>query len=133
MMGITRACPRPDEAWKLIEHIYLSDEGFETRIRQTYILPPVISQWDDPRFDRADPFFGGQKVDRLYIELAQELPERYVSPATRAASGVLTDVLFRAIAHVEERGGVGLEEACAGWLGDAAAELEKRIRWGKFE
>jgi ABC-type glycerol-3-phosphate transport system substrate-binding protein len=133
MMAITRASPRPDDAWKLIEHIYLSDEGFETRIRETNILPPVISQWDDPRYGQPDPFFGGQKVNEIYIELARELPERYVSPATRAASGVLTDVLLRAINHVEERGSVGLEEACAKWLKDAAAELEKRIEWGKFD
>jgi arabinosaccharide transport system substrate-binding protein len=133
MMGITRACPRPDDAWKLIEHIYLSDEGFEARLRETSILPPVMSQWDDPRFDRPDSFFGGQKVDKLYIELAQELPERFVSPATKAAGAALTEVMFRAIDYVNDRGTVGLEEACAGWLKTAAEELDRRIRWGKFE
>ena len=39
----------------------------------------------------------------------------------------MTDVLFRAINYVEERGAVGLEEACAKGLKDAATELEKRI------
>jgi arabinosaccharide transport system substrate-binding protein len=133
MMGITKACPRPDDAWKLIEHIYLSDEGFEALMRETSILPPVVSKWDDPRFDREDPFFGGQKVDKLYIELAQELPERYVSPATKAAGAALTEVLFRAIDYVNDRGTVGLEAACARWLEIAAEELDRRIRWGKFE
>ena len=133
MIGITKACPRPNDEWKLIEHLYLSEEGFEARIRETNILPPVISQWDDERFNREDPFFGGQKVDQLYIELAHEIPERYVTPATKAASGALTEVLLRAIDHVNTRGTAGLEEACAKWLKQAADELDRTIRWGEFE
>ncbi len=133
MIGILRASPRPDDAWKLIEHLYLSDEGFEARIRETNILPPVIAQWDDPRFDRPDPFFGGQKVDRLFVELARELPERYVTPASRAAAAELNSVLYKAIRHVREKGENGLEEACREWLKESAEDLEKRIKWGKFE
>lgn len=133
MIAITRACPKPDDAWKLIEHLYLSDEGFEARLRDTNILPPVIDQWDDPRFNRPDPFFGGQKVDALYAQLARELPERYMKPETRIAASVLTVVLHRAIGHVNQHGAAGLEQACAAWLKQAADELDHRIQWGKFE
>ncbi|HYE21539.1 MAG TPA: extracellular solute-binding protein [Tepidisphaeraceae bacterium] len=133
MIGIVRNTPRPDDAWKLIEHLYLSDEGFEARIRETNILPPVVAQWDDPRFDRPDPFFGGQMVDQLYVELARELPDRYVQPASRTALAALNGVLYKAVGHVRARGESGLLEACRGWLKDAAVDLDERIKWGTFE
>lgn len=133
MIAITRASPRPDDAWKLIEHLYLSEEGFEARLRETNILPPVIDQWDDPRLNRPDPFFGGQKVDAIYAQLARELPERYMKPETRIAMAALTVVLHRSLAHAAEHGTNGLEAACARWLGEAKDELQKHLEWGKFE
>lgn len=133
MIAIPRACPRPELAWKLIEQFYLSPPGLEARIAQTKILPPVMEQWDHPAYDHGDPFFGGQKIDRIFIELARQVPPRYVTPASNVASGELVYVLYRAIDHVKRHGNAGLEEACRAWLKDASADLARRIARGTFE
>jgi ABC-type glycerol-3-phosphate transport system substrate-binding protein len=133
MMGIPRTCPRPKDAWKLIELFYFSEEGLRARLRETNILPPVVEQWNDAVYQRADPYFGGQQVDKLFVELAHEIPSRYVTPATTFASTTLSAVMDRARAYVEDHGSEGLEEKCRAWLKDAAEDLERRIRHGKFE
>ena len=85
MIGIPRNCEKPKASWKLIEFLYFSDAGIAARRKYSTILPPVITAWDDPIYQRGDPYFGGQQVDQLFIELAKELPARYVTPATSTA------------------------------------------------
>src|SRR5688572_12274557 len=85
MVGIPRRCRDPEAAWKLIEFMYLSDRGLEVRRARSDILPPLPEQYALPQYQQPDPYFGGQKVDALYAELATEIPPRYVSPVTVAA------------------------------------------------
>src|SRR5204863_8700150 len=92
MLGITRACPNPDLAWRLLEMLYLDHEAIEVRRHYSAILPPIRKYWADPVYHHPDPYFGGQKVMELYVELADELPPRYVTPFTLIAQGLLNDV-----------------------------------------
>jgi ABC-type glycerol-3-phosphate transport system substrate-binding protein len=133
MIGITRNCPHPDQAWKLIEFLYLSRTGLEARQRVTNILPPVMDWWDQPIYHRADPYFGGQKIDELYIELARQIPKRYVTPETVIAQSELGVALSRAVAYVEEHGTDGLEAVCQRWLDLAASDLKARVKHNRFE
>jgi arabinosaccharide transport system substrate-binding protein len=133
MIGITRNSRRHDDAWKLIEFLYLSDAGLKARQKFTNILPPLIEQWDDPIYHRADPYFGGQKVDELYIELASQIPRRYVTPASNIASIQLAVVLSRAVDHVKRHGPAGLEQRCHFWCAQAADDLRRRIEHGKLQ
>jgi ABC-type glycerol-3-phosphate transport system substrate-binding protein len=133
MAGIPRRCKDPDAAWKLIEFMYFSDRGLEMRRAQGNILPPLIEEFAKPGYHRPDPFFGGQKVDELYAELATEIPERYVSPLTVAAQVAVGLVLGRAVDHVRERGPRGLEAACQNWLNEADRELRRRLQHGRWE
>jgi arabinosaccharide transport system substrate-binding protein len=133
MMGIARNSRNHEVAWKLIEFLYFSDAGLDSRLKETNILPPVVEQWNHPAFHEADPYFGGQKINELYVELAKQLPKRYVTPVTGTASAQLSVVVNWAVAHANEHGSEGLEAACQKWLDLAAADLHRRIRHGKFE
>jgi len=86
-MGIPRNARDPEMSWRLIEFLYFSREGIAARRKYSSILPPVTTLWDDPVYRRPDPYFGGQQVDLLFIEMAKELPARYVTPATPMAYG----------------------------------------------
>src|SRR5262249_54936812 len=68
MIGITRNSKHHDDAWRLIEFLYFSQAGLDARLKVTDIIPPVIDQWSDPAFHRVDPYFGGQKVQELYLD-----------------------------------------------------------------
>jgi arabinosaccharide transport system substrate-binding protein len=133
MIGITKACKRPKDAFKLIEYLYFSEEGLAMRQAQTDIIPPLKSVWDRPVYQKPDPFFGGQKGQALFIELAREIPERYQTPATTIAGMSLTFVLTQAVNYVEDHGADGLEAQCQQWLDSAAKDLERRIAHWRVE
>lgn len=133
MIGITRDSLNHADAWKLIEFLYLSPEGLAARQKVTSILPPVIEWWDQPIYHREDRFYGGQRIDELFVELARQIPRRYVTPVTPIADAQLAVVLNRAVKHVETHGTIGLVEECQRWLDFAAADLRARIKHGRFE
>jgi arabinosaccharide transport system substrate-binding protein len=134
MIGIPRNCKDPEASWKLIEFLYFSREGIAARRRYTSILPPVITMWDDPIYQRPDPYFGGQHVDRLLIELANQIPERYVTPATAMAYSSLSKVIVDGAEFVEKRQGnhEQLVAQCRAWLAEIARDIQRRIEHGKF-
>lgn len=133
MFGIPRNSRDPDAAWALLESLLLTDPAVEARRRKTSVLPPVTSQWDDPAYATPDPYFGGQRTMRLYVELARQLPERYVTPFTPLAQTQLTGVLAKAMRAVESGRDRDLQLQCRAWLRTAAAELERRVAFGRFE
>ncbi|HEV8604836.1 MAG TPA: extracellular solute-binding protein [Tepidisphaeraceae bacterium] len=133
MIGIPRRCRNPEESWKLLKFLYTTPQSLEARLKFTNIIPPMREQWADPMYHRADPFFGGQKVDELYIELADRIPKRYVTPFTPMAVQSLSFALGRAVAHVEDHGEAGLREVCQAYLDRQAEDLKKRIAFGTFE
>jgi arabinosaccharide transport system substrate-binding protein len=133
MIGIPRNARDPELSWKLIEVLYLRPEGTSDTMRNTYILPPVRTLWNDPIHDEADPFYSGQKVRALNVELANAIPPRVVSPASTVADASLSLVLIRAIAYMRDHGEDGLEEACRRWLHDANKDLKRRIAHGSFD
>jgi arabinosaccharide transport system substrate-binding protein len=133
MMGIPRRCKDPERSWKLLKFLYTTPQSLEARVRFTHIIPPMRDQWFDPLYHQPDPFYGGQKVDELYIQMADRIPNRYVTPFTPMAVQSLSFALGRAVAHVEDYGEAGLREACQAYLDRQAKDLRKRIAFGTFE
>lgn len=133
MIGIPRAAKDPLSSWRMIQYLYLSPQGLAARRAFSDILPPIPAAWSDPAYHHADPYFGGQHVNELYIQLAHQLPKRYVTPFTVLAQEQLADVMNTAISQMRQHGSAGLEEKCQHWLNDAAVDLQKRVDFGKFE
>lgn len=135
MIGIPRNARNPELSWKLIEYLYFSDDGIAARRQFSSILPPVMTAWKDPIYRRGDPYFGGQQIDQLYIELAKELPARYVTPATATAGAALTKVVIDAADYVENARGdhAQLVNQCRAWLTQASEDIRRRIEHGTFE
>ena len=134
MAGIPRRCKDPRAAWDLLTFLYSSHQGVEARWRQTMILPPVIDLWDEPIFHQPDPYFSGQKVGELYIDLAKQMPRRYVTPFTAIATAQLSTVLNRVVDQIND--GVdpdSLRPHVQRWLEAEAIDLQRRIDFGKFE
>ncbi|MCS7034764.1 MAG: extracellular solute-binding protein, partial [Phycisphaerae bacterium] len=133
MFGIPRNCRQPREAFRLLETLLLSDAAIAARLRHSTVLPPDTRRWDEPAYLQGDAFFGGQQVMKLYADLARQLPVRYVTPFTPMASTELSDVLARAIDAVESGRDTDLEALCQGWLAKRAADLKRRIEFGRFD
>lgn len=132
MIGIPRRARDPEAAWELAKFLYFSDESLVARQRVTMILPPVKSQWADPIYHTPDPYFGGQKANALFIELADQIPPRYITPFTTIGTQALSSVLNRAVDYVERNGEEGLREAVQGWLDEEAKDLRRRVEFGEY-
>jgi arabinosaccharide transport system substrate-binding protein len=129
MIGITRTCLHPDLAWKLIEQLYLEPAAIKIRQKETGILPPIPQYWTDPVYHQPDPFYGQQRIDELYIHLAQELPGTCMTPYTTQAQIFFALVLNRAVAEERSGNDARLENDCDRLLADAEKRLEAMIRF----
>jgi arabinosaccharide transport system substrate-binding protein len=135
MIGIPKNSKHPEEAWKLLEFLYFSQQGIQARQKFSNILPPVTTVWDDPAYQRPDPYFAGQKIDQLYIDLTRQIPTRCVTPASALASGYLSRVIMNGSAFVQSHPSdhAALVAACKSWLTDIQQDLQRRIEHGKFD
>ncbi|HEX4054961.1 MAG TPA: extracellular solute-binding protein [Tepidisphaeraceae bacterium] len=139
MIGICRSCPHPRQAWKLLEFLYLSPEAAKARLAAgDDVLPAIPEYWNQPIYHQRDPFFadgaGGQRIGNLYINLAEQIPERFVTPYTYQAELALVAVLHRAEEYIADHGTAeGLTQPCAAWLAEAQDDMQRRIDFGKFE
>lgn len=134
MAGIPRNCADPERAWQLVKFLTTSPDALHGRRRQGTMLPATPASWDDPRFHEPDPFFGGQRVGELYVDLARQLPPRYVTPFTTMATGELSLVLHHAVrAAAQGETYDPLRQDCRRWLDAARGDLERYIRFGEFE
>jgi ABC-type glycerol-3-phosphate transport system substrate-binding protein len=139
MVGICRACPHPQRAWELLEFSYLGSQANRARLAAgDNVLPAIPEYWSDPAYHQPDPFFAGtQNVGDLYVTLAGQIPERLVTPYTYQAELALAAVMYRAeryvAAEAADQSVNGLKQACARWLAEAQADVQRRIDFGNFE
>jgi arabinosaccharide transport system substrate-binding protein len=133
MFGIPRACKHPEEAWRVLEEMVLAEPTFAARRASSTILPPIIERWNDPAYHQPDPFFGGQRVMELYVELARQTPVRYVTPFTILAQFELQIVVDQTVADVVAGRTDRLEQRVAGRLVVAQERLKRYIDFARFE
>jgi len=134
MIGVTRSCKHPDDAWKLIECLDFSDTGIESRARNANSLPALRDYWDKPVFHEPDPLFGGQRTFELYIELADQAPARQETWSSTLGRYGLGFALNQCVAYLNKGGPpVGLEDYAASQLKRVEAYVKRCIDHGTFE
>jgi hypothetical protein len=120
----------------LLEFLYLGSEASRARLAAgDHVLPAIPDYWSDPAYHKGDPFFAGrQNIGDLYVALAGQIPERFVTPYTYEAELALAAAMHRAEQYVAaDRRIDGLNQACAGWLAEAQEDVQRRIDFGNFE
>lgn len=104
MLGLPKNGERTEEAWEQILHLYTSPELGRTKWEKLYILSPFKDFWDDPVFDQPDPYYQNQPIGRLYLELADSVPERTPSVYFPFAAQQLADALHRTVRRMRQSG-----------------------------
>lgn len=104
MLAISKASPTPEVDWEFAKAIYLSREMAEGLYRATYIISPIKANWTNPIYDEPDPYFSGQPVGRMYINLAPEVPPRPSSPYSKQAIEKLATSLIALVNYAERNG-----------------------------
>ncbi|KXU34294.1 hypothetical protein AXK12_07380 [Cephaloticoccus capnophilus] len=101
MMGISKTSTQIDLAWELALYLYTSAEVAEELFATNCIISPVKALWDAPFYDQPDPFFGGQKIGRLYIDYAPQIPIRTASPYTTSAEQAISTAAMALRAYAD--------------------------------
>lgn len=109
-LTISASTPNPELAWELAKYLYYEKSQLGKSFLETTIIPPLKDAWDLPEFDHEDEFYSGQKLGRLYAELAQEVPPVYVSALQRLAEAKLDLAYAAAAKYAQQRGTDGLRE-----------------------
>ena len=128
MLGITKACPNPELAWQVAEHMYFDKAELAVRFRETNILPPLKDAWEDPAFDEERAYWSGQPLGRLYANLADEVPPQYASPLVEIAKSKMSGVISACAVYYRENGEAGFEDFARTRLAEAAAEVRRYMR-----
>lgn len=132
--AIPRGSDDPEAAWELLKFIMFTREADAERYRHTRILPATPASWDHPSIDVPHDYWSGQRVGRFYVSLARLVPRRTITPWSAIASAELTLVLMRAIDWLEAGGDPeSLPATLRPWLAAAQADVEMRIRFGRFD
>ena len=130
MLGIPKATKDFEAAWRFAKRLYLDPETHASFFRGTNIIPPVRTSWSHPVFSQPDPYFGGQRVGKLYIEQAGNIPMRTSSPYNNFALDRVSDALLKLI-DIAERDQVSdpaqLLEAARAELREAQRQTARQI------
>lgn len=65
---------KKEEAWKYVEYVLCTEKAQIEQYRNFDLFPCLMTTFDDPFFDEPDPFYGGQKVRRLFARDIEKIP-----------------------------------------------------------
>lgn len=68
VLVIPEQCARKQAAWTYVEHVLCTREAQIEQYRGFDLFPAFLPAHEDPFFDEPDPFFGDQKVRRLFAQ-----------------------------------------------------------------
>jgi arabinosaccharide transport system substrate-binding protein len=103
MLGIAKSSKSRAIDWELAKLLYFSPETAVRLFRATGIVTAVKSNWSNPAFDQPDPYFSGQPVGRLYIDLAPSIPRRTSSPYNQPALFQMTNCLIELVDYADRQ------------------------------
>lgn len=90
---IPEQCENKEAAWAFIEHALCTHESQVEQYRKFELFPALVTTHNDPFFDEEVPFFGGQKVRRLFALDIDKLPHMERTPDWMEAIRYVTQAL----------------------------------------
>jgi len=102
MLGITKASRTPEAAWAFAKALYLSPLTAERLYDEARIVTPIKANWNQPFYDVPDPYFCGQPIGRLYIQLAPDVPLRPSSAFYGQASQVMNLAIIQLCQYADD-------------------------------
>ncbi|MBS0632496.1 MAG: extracellular solute-binding protein [Verrucomicrobia bacterium] len=104
MLGLTKVSPHREAAWDFAKKVYLAPETAERLYRTFGIVSPIKSNWSLPCYDEPDPYYCGQHVGRLYLNLAADVPLRVPSPYYLQAGDAFNAAMVTVCRAVDDQG-----------------------------
>jgi ABC-type glycerol-3-phosphate transport system substrate-binding protein len=93
VLVIPDQCSQKDAAWAYIEYALCTPEAQLTQYRDYDLFPALLSTHEAPFFDEPVPFFGNQKMRRLFCQDIEKIPPMNRTKDWMEASRYLTQSL----------------------------------------
>ena len=122
---IMKASKHPELAWELAKYLYFDTQDLGARFQATNIIPVLKDAWNIPELDRPSEYYSGQKIGRMYADLAPHTPPVYSSPVDAQARTKLDEAYALSAEHYMAHGEAGLMEAIRANLAKVAADVRK--------
>jgi len=135
MLGITKAGATTSTAWAFAKQLYLSSDTAHRLYDVARIVTPIKANWNQPFYDEPDPFYSNQRIGRMYIQLAPEVPVRPSSPYYPMTQQLLSSVVIRLCRYADEHrlyDGPSLEPEAQRLLDEAQHKVEAQIHRNAF-
>lgn len=110
MLGISRDAPDQERLWEVAKYLYMSKEVATKLYKEADIVTPVREYWSDPMYDQPDSYFRGQARGRMYINLADQVPDRFNSPFAQMAQTRFQAAASELVAYAKSQGKSGRDE-----------------------
>ncbi len=94
MLSIPKRTRDFEAAWRFAKELYLDPRLAEKLYKTTMIVSPVKKNWTASYYDEPVPYFCGQPVGRLYLEVASQIPERRSAPLMSIAKTRVLNALM---------------------------------------
>ncbi len=89
VLVIPAQCRQKEAAWAFIEYALCTREGQVAQYRNMSLFPAFLPALQLPAMDQPDPFFGGQRVTRLFATEVTRIPRLNRTPAWNEAINYL--------------------------------------------
>ncbi|MEF3303776.1 ABC transporter substrate-binding protein [Paenibacillus sp. GYB003] len=96
-LGIPRQAKNKQAAKAFIEFMIGNTDTINRIYRTSDIFPSLQDAYDHPMYDEPQPFFGGQRTRRLFVELVKAAPPVYFSHDYRALSTIANLELYKTL------------------------------------
>jgi lactose/L-arabinose transport system substrate-binding protein len=74
VLVIPAQCPNKAAAWAFVEYALCTQEGQIAQYRNMSLFPAFLPASQSPTLDVPDPFFGGQRIERLFATDLTKIP-----------------------------------------------------------
>ncbi len=118
-LAIPESSKNKDAAWKFIEFVTTKTESQVHMFNSSNIFPALIEAASDEVMDYEDPFFAGQKVRLLWVDVANKIPSVRVNRFDTVANELFGQALTAVLQEGADPRGA---------LEDANAQIRRRAR-----
>ncbi len=122
-LAIPEACDQKEAAWTFIQFMYGRQDSalrlMDVLMDNSLWTPGLKIDENNPQVTAADPFFGGQAVNSVYLDVAKDVPAANIYGPDYA---LMVDILYPAVSKYA-RGTISAADA----LKEAADQIRKKI------
>ncbi|MFI6386572.1 ABC transporter substrate-binding protein [Nonomuraea sp. NPDC050540] len=101
-LSITAQTKNQQTAWAFLDWMLANKERQVSMMRTEALFPAYLPALSDPLFDEPQPYFGGEKVNRLFADQVKEIPPVQLTGDDKQAEELLKKAVSACLLNGED-------------------------------